>query len=166
MDADRLRSRRAAKGAVRREGANQPSKGCHCTNMQEVPEDMALWQTWHTRSRKSAERSGYADGERWTPNKPNMQRPAVASIHLLAMFNISEKIVCVNDNGQDAIGDCVKAGAIYVVSGQDPIFPNGIYLTGMDAGHPRSFNGHRFRRLEDVKKHKLKSCLANNQAMP
>jgi hypothetical protein len=95
-----------------------------------------------------------------------MQRPAVARIHLLAMFNISEKIVCVNDKGQSLIGDCVKKGVVYVVSGRDPRFSNGIYLTGMDAGYPRSFNGHRFRRLEDVKKQARKSILANDQALP
>ena len=90
------------------------------------------------------------------------------------MFNISDKVVCIDDSDQDDHGDSVILNIIYVIRGirdyeeEDFI---GLYLVGLNAGideedgSERTFASERFRKLEDIKEeNRLKnSCKSTNK---
>lgn len=73
------------------------------------------------------------------------------------MFRINDKVVCVDDSGQDANGDCVRKGVVYVVREVDDPLPGvfGVKLIGLSGGlgryGERLFYADRFRKLDDIK---------------
>ena len=93
------------------------------------------------------------------------------------MFNISDKVVCVDDSNQtnpdiDKI-DYVVKDAVYVIRGFDVL--GGLHLTGMIAGYwigevsnsglEAGWKTCRFRKLEDIKEeNRLKNvCKSPNK---
>lgn len=82
------------------------------------------------------------------------------------MFQVSDKVVCVDDSNQDGPGDDVVKGMTYDVRGASSL--GGPYLTGMSAGYfgwgeERSYRPWRFRKLSDIK---AENALKNKQTEP
>ena len=83
------------------------------------------------------------------------------------MFNISEKVICVDDRNPNPNSDypsgCVVLGNVYCVRGighQGGLQIVGKPVIGKESGLDAGWRIHRFRKLDDVKAENLAERLA------